>query len=69
VDRRGSWFSRAGFTRFVVVTNLLVFAVGIALARSPRALLGLPGPVLYALGMSDALAVVRELRLETLVTS
>jgi rhomboid protease GluP len=53
----------------VLVANVAVFAAGMALARSPRALLGLPDHVLYALGLSDALAVFRELRVETLVTS
>jgi rhomboid protease GluP len=49
--------------------NVVVFAAGLALARSPRALLRVPTRVLYELGMSDALAVFRELRIETLVTS
>jgi rhomboid protease GluP len=53
----------------VLVANVAVFAAGMALARSPRALLGLSDHVLYALGLSDALAVFRELRVETLVTS
>jgi rhomboid protease GluP len=67
--RERGWFERAHSTRMVLVANLAVFALGVWLATSPRALLGMPSHVLYTLGMSDALAVFRELRVETLVTS
>jgi rhomboid protease GluP len=67
--RERGWFERAGSTRMVLLLNLVVFALGLWLAKSPRALIAMPSHVLYALGMSDALAVFRELRVETLVTS
>jgi rhomboid protease GluP len=63
------WFVRAPFTRAVMTANVALFALGVVLARSVRAVALLPKSVLYTLGMCDALAVFGERRFETLVTS